>query len=122
MEQEAEREEFLGLVLWLNSVIKDLDFFLAFWPGSSSYWLLVMGLSPHGPKVAATAPGFPVPNANESRKQCVHQYIKKETFLCVFFYSREQTFPRSPPAQNWITGPLLRVRGPGTVMALLPWS
>lgn len=87
------------MVLWLESVIEDLDFFLSFWSGSSSYWLLIMGLSLHGPKVAATAPGFSVSNANKSRKQCIRQYIKKEIFLVFsFIQKKKKTFPRSPPS------------------------
>ena len=56
-----------------------------------------MGLSPHGSKIAATAPGFTFSNANKGWKQCISQFVKKEFFLCLSsFINEKKSFPEVP--------------------------
>lgn len=81
--------------------------------------LLIMGLSPHGPKVAAKAAGFIFSNANKGRKQCISQYIKKELLLRIsLLLVIQEKLSQKSPAQNWAMGPPLRVRDVGTVSTL----
>lgn len=81
--------------------------------------LFIMGLSPHGLKMAATATGFIFLNAKKGRKQCISQYIKKELLLQVsLLLLIQEKLSQKSPAQNWTMGPLLRVRDVGTVSTL----